>query len=80
MIGGSAIDWTQVLVALVSVLPATVAAYFGYRIAAALRTPSGRRPGELLESTNDLSIVNTKMTQDIHKTVQNGREETNGGG
>lgn len=66
---GSQVDWTQVLVALVAGLPSIVAAYFSYRIALNLRTPSGSKPGTLIEQTHELAIVNTELTKNVHERV-----------
>lgn len=69
---GSDIDWTQVIVAFVVGLPATLGAVFAYLNGRALRTPSGDRPGALIERTHELAIVNTELTAQTHKAVANG--------
>lgn len=75
LLAGSDIDWTQVLVALIAGLPATLSAIFAYRVALQLRTPSGEQVGALVEKTHDLSVSNTTLTMQVHKHVTNGSEE-----
>lgn len=64
---GSQVDWTQVLVALVAGLPATIAAVGTIWLSRQMRTPSGDAPGKLIEQTHELAIVNTEMTKNIHQ-------------
>lgn len=71
---GSSVDWTQVMVALIAGLPATLAVVFSYLIRRQLRTPSGETIGVQVEQANHLAVVNTELTKQIHETVKNGAE------
>lgn len=53
------IDWTLVLVAAISSVPATLAALVGLANRRALRTPSGDPIGHVVERTHDLTAVQT---------------------
>ena len=56
-----AIDWTNVLVALIAGLPAIIAAIFGARIHGQIRTPSGKSLGAVAEFTHDTAIANNLL-------------------
>lgn len=71
---GSAIDWTQVVVALIAGLPAILGAVFSGVVWLRIRTPSGTSIGTQVEQANHLAAVNTAMTKDIHESVTNGRD------
>lgn len=64
------------LVALVAGLPAALGAVLSYLVIRRIRTPSGATIGTLTERTNELAIVNTEMTQDIHTSVRDGSTTT----
>lgn len=69
---GSSIDWTQVLLELIAIMPSLVAAYFAYRIHLNVRTPSGEALGVVSEQTHHLASVNTAMLKDVHRATANG--------
>lgn len=69
---GSAVDWTNVLVALIAGLPAIISAIGVIIIRAQLKTPSGESIGTQVEQANQLAHVNTALTTEIHKVVKNG--------
>jgi len=70
------VNLTQLLGDLIAAIPAILTVILSYLIHRQIKTPSGRRIGELAESTNDLAIVNTEMTKSIHEeTVGNGQSK-----
>lgn len=75
MVVGSSVDWTQVLDTLIGVLPATLAAYFAYRVKRAIRTPSGDTIGKVVERTHDLSSADLALTTKVHEKITNGGEK-----
>jgi hypothetical protein len=75
----TAVDWTQVLLALVGIIPATVAAWFAYRLRIAIRTPSGAPIGTVAEQTHHLTSANTAMLQRVHEDTKNGGATPEGG-
>jgi hypothetical protein len=75
---GSEVDWTQVLLALIAIVPSLVAAYFAFRIHVAVQTPSGDPLGTVAERTHDLSAVSTAMLKDVRRATANGEESLEG--
>lgn len=75
MLADTGIDWTQVMLGLIAAIPGTFAVYLSYRIHRLIRTPSGNRIGALVESTNELAIVNTEMTKRIHENTNGATDE-----
>lgn len=59
----ASVDWTQVLVALIAGVPATVAAWAGLHNKAALKTPSGTSIGKQVESTHHTALGNNYRLQ-----------------
>ncbi len=57
----AAVNWTNVLVALIAGAPAIIAAIFGARIAKAIKTPSGARIGAVAESTHQTGVANNLL-------------------
>ena len=72
---GSPIDWTQVLLALIAVVPGTIAAVGVILVRRSIRTPSGDSIGAVMERTHDLSSADLALTTKVHKAVTNGQEE-----
>ena len=66
------VDWTTVLDSLIAVLPATLSAYFAYKIKRAIKTPSGDSIGTQVEQANHLAAANVALTQKVHEKVTNG--------
>lgn len=60
----SSIDWTQVIIAIVASLPATVSAIGVILMRRDIRTPSGTTIGRQVEDTNHNSLVSA--TQSLH--------------
>ena len=60
---------TKVLLALIGLLPSTVAAVLAYLLRRDVKTPSGARIGTLAEQTNHLAHANTALTLGIHDAV-----------
>lgn len=54
----AAVDWTNVLVALIAGAPAIIAALFAARINGQIKTPSKRSIGEQVESAHLTAIAN----------------------
>ena len=83
MLMGSAVDWTQVLIALIAGLPAILGAVFSYLVVVRTRTPSGDTIGKVVERTHDLSSADLALTTKVHKIVKNGQitpaEDPSGG-
>lgn len=57
----AAIDWTNVLVALIAGLPAIIAAVFAGLIHSQVRTPSGKGIGAVVEYAHDTAIANNML-------------------
>ena len=72
MILGSPIDWTQVLLALIAVVPGTIAAVGVLIVRKRITTPSGDPIGTVVERTHDLSSADLAMTTKVHDKVTNG--------
>lgn len=65
---------TQIVLALIAIIPATAAAYFAYRVRVAIRTPSGDAIGAVTERTHDLASAGVAMTKQIHgQVMSNGK-------
>lgn len=64
IVASSGIDWTLVIVALITAVPATIAALIGNSNRRALRTPSGDTIGRVAERTHDLAAVSTLALKD----------------
>lgn len=64
------IDWTQVLIAIVASVPATISAIGVIFVRRDLRTPSGTTIGKQVEDTNHNSRV--AATQSLHIAGQVG--------
>lgn len=75
---GSSVDWTQVLVALIAGLPATLAVALSYMIHRQIRTPSGERIGKLTEQTNHLQHAQTEILMDVHRQTTGAEDALNG--
>jgi hypothetical protein len=54
----AAIDWTYIIVALISGLPAIIAAIFAGRVNRKIRTPSGTPIGDQVENVLHTSLAN----------------------
>lgn len=54
----AAIDWTNVLVALIAGLPAIIAAVFAGSVHRQVKTPSGKPLGQVAEYAHDTAIAN----------------------
>jgi hypothetical protein len=65
----AAIDWTQVIVALIAGLPAIIAAYYARGVKRDIKTPSGRTLGEQVEGTLYTSIGNAHRLDSIRRVV-----------
>lgn len=76
MVTGSSIDWTQVLLASIGIIPATIAAVGTYLLHRQLRTPSGDTIGKVAERTHDLTAADVALTQDIHSRVMHRDDAT----
>jgi len=57
----SAIDWTNVLVALIAGLPAIIAAVFAGLVHSQVKTPSGKSLGAVAEFAHDTAIANNLL-------------------
>lgn len=75
-VAGSSVDWTQVLVAIVAGLPATLSVVFAYLIHRQIRTPSGENLGTLTEQTNHIQHAQTQLLLDVHRNTANGDTHT----
>lgn len=71
-LAGVSLDLTQVLVTLITTIPAILAAIWARTVVNQVRTPSGDTLGAVAERTHDLAAVNTKMITDVHTSVKNG--------
>lgn len=67
---GSAVDWTQVLVALIAGLPAILSAIFAYVVVVRTKTPSGDSIGKQVEQANHLTAANVNLTMQVHDAVK----------
>jgi cobalamin synthase len=67
VIGGTSVDWTQVLVALIAGAPAILAAIFAFRVHRDVKTPSGDTLGAVAERTHDMTSANLALTQKVDK-------------
>jgi hypothetical protein len=65
-----ATGWPDVLIALISGLPAIIAAVYAYRIRREIRTPSGDSIGKVAERTHDLSSADLAMTTKVHEYMR----------
>lgn len=52
------IDWTTVVVAAITAIPATVGALVSLHVKGAIRVPSGGTIGEKVEQSHDIACVN----------------------
>lgn len=68
-LAATSIDWTQIALALVAIIPSMFAAYLAYRIHVSIRTPSGTPIGQVAEKTHDLSSADLAMTTQVHNVV-----------
>lgn len=59
----------KVLLALIAVVPSTIAALFAYLSHRQMRTPSGDRLGAVVERGTHLAEANTALTLGIHDAV-----------
>jgi ABC-type Fe3+ transport system permease subunit len=66
------VDWTQVLLALIAVVPGTIAAVGVLIVRRRLATPSGDPIGTVVERTHDLSSADLAMTTKVHDKITNG--------
>ena len=57
----AAIDWTNVLVALIAGAPAIIAAIFSIRVNRQVKTPSGKTLGAVAEYAHDTGIANNLL-------------------
>ena len=57
----AAIDWTNVLVALIAGLPAIIAAIFAGSVHRQVKTPSGKSIGHVVEYAHDTAIANNML-------------------
>ena len=61
MMDVAAIDWTNVLVALIAGLPAIIAAVGVLLVHGQVKTPSGKTLGEVAEYAHDTAIANNLL-------------------
>jgi hypothetical protein len=59
------VNWTTVIVALITGLPAIIAAIFAAKSHGKLKTPSGDNIGHVVERTHDLAAANMGLL--MHK-------------
>lgn len=71
----AAVDWTQIIVAMIAGLPAIIAAFYAHRIRAEIKTPSGDTLGVVAERTHDLTSADLALTTIVHHKVTNGGKE-----
>jgi hypothetical protein len=69
------VDWTQVFVAVIAAVPATLSALLGYRVLVHLRTPSGTKIGKQVEDTQHVSLSNNFMLQGLRDSSTTARKE-----
>lgn len=62
----AAVDWTNVLVALIAGLPAIIGAIYSGRVHRQIRTPSGPSIGKQVEHANVSAIANNQLLSAIH--------------
>ena len=55
------IDWGSVIGAAISIIPATVAAFYSLQVRRQIRTPSGMPLGEVAEKAHHLGIANNGL-------------------
>ena len=65
-----AIDWTQVLVALIFTTPAIIAALYGRKVHKQVQTPSGTAIGKQVEDALHTALSNNYHLQSIGEKVQ----------
>lgn len=63
---------TPVLVALITAVPATVAAVVALKNRRSIRTPSGDPIGRVMERTHEASVADVALTRQVHDVVVNG--------
>lgn len=61
MIVASSVDWTQVITALIVGAPAIIAALYAGRVHHQIKTPSGKKIGEVVEYAHDTVIANNML-------------------
>jgi len=76
VVTGSEVDWTQVLLAAIGIVPATIAAVGTYLLHRQLRTPSGDTIGKVTERTHDLTAADVALTKEIHGRVMHRQDDT----
>jgi hypothetical protein len=59
------VNWTTVLVALISALPAIIAALYAGKVNRAIRTPSGDPIGHVVERAHEAGIANHLLLQTL---------------
>jgi hypothetical protein len=62
----NAVDWTNVLVALIAGLPAIIAAIGVLFVRRDLKLPSGEKIGHVIERSHDLTAANTALLQRLN--------------
>lgn len=68
MVAATGINWTVVLVAAVTAVPAIIAALLSASNRRSLKTPSGDTIGQVAERTHDLAAVATMQTGSVEST------------
>jgi hypothetical protein len=72
----AAIDWTNVLVALIAGLPAIIAAIFAGRVHRQIGTPSGTSIGKQVEGSHLTAIANNHLLAAAAGRTKRGDPET----
>lgn len=68
MIASTGVDWTIILTALITAIPAIIAALLGASNRRSLKTPSGDTIGRVAERTHDLAAVSTLALGDVQSS------------
>lgn len=78
MLAGTDLDLTQIIIVLITTLPAIIAAIYARSVRRDVSTPSGDTIGSVVERTHELTAVNTGMLQQVHEKTVNGEHAPGG--
>jgi cobalamin synthase len=75
MLGSAGVDLTQIIVTLITTLPAIIAALFARRIQKQIKTPSGDTLGQVAERTHENTVATVTHLILSAKNSKNGTEK-----
>jgi hypothetical protein len=70
VLGSTGANVTQIIITLITSLPAIIAALYAKNVHAQVKTPSGDTLGDVAERTHDLSSVTVAHTTELIKDKQ----------